>query len=87
MVFFNFISCTKKSIWKKNRIFAKKFYYYQNDGVKCKKYQPVKKLFNRVILWKLEVFGEYFVDEAETEKVVGRTAVFLDVKEIVKAYK
>ena len=53
---------TKKINLQYNRIFAeKKLYYVKNI------YQLVKKLFNRVILSKYEVFGKFFVNKAETK--------------------
>ena len=52
--------------------------YYVKSFIK--KYQLVKKLFNRVILSKWEVFSEYFVNKAETKKIVGRKVVALVVK-------
>ena len=47
--------------------------YYLKSFIK--KYQLVKKLFNRVILSKWEVFSEYFANKAETKKIMGRKVV------------
>ena len=43
---------------------------------KVKKYQLVKKLFNSV---NSKFFGEYFVNKAETKRMVGRKVVALVV--------
>ena len=75
MLFFIFISCTKKINLQKIILIKT----VSNVKSFIKKHQLVKKLFNRVILSKLEVFGKYFVNKSETKKMVGRKVVPLDV--------
>ena len=47
-------------------------YYHYNKGYNAKrfirKYSVVQKLLNYVILSKIEVFGEYFVNNGETKR-------------------
>ena len=62
---FQFYFMYRKNQFTKNQIFAKKSILIKSF---IKKYELVKKLFNRVILSKREVFGEYFVNKSETKK-------------------